>query len=412
MRESGKMKLTLKLSMEIFIVLLILIPASAALTARMGSLLMKILVSLAAILLGCVLVFFLMKRALQPLEEMESMARELASGRFDRILPVKSQDEIGALSAALNAMSSNLKQIIADTERLLQEMAVGNFAAQSSCPEQYVGDFALLLQSIRGMDSKLFQTLSSINTAAEQVGGGAGQVSAGAQALSQGTMEQAASVEELSATMDDISAKFRNNDERRNSARKLFKESAEGFTVCNQKMEQLLAAMNDISARTDGIGKIIGTIDGLAFQTNILALNAAVEAARAGEAGRGFSVVADEVRSLAQKSAEAAKNTNLLIKGAVAAVQAGSKLTGETAEALRYINENSDKVAAITNEIGKDAQAQTDGVERVSIGLSQISTVVQTNSATAEESAAASEELSRQARVLKEYVSQFHLEKA
>jgi methyl-accepting chemotaxis protein len=424
MMKRVPLKATLKLTLAVFLVLLLLFSAASALTALVNaralsgavssallgrSIRTQVLITLLTLLPACVIVFFLIRKALRPLAGMEDMARGIAKGEFCPPLPADTKDEIGALSDALNTMSENLRQMISDTVCMLREMALGNFTAESGCPERYVGDFEDLLRSARAINGKLSQTFYEINAAAEQVARNAGQVSSGAEALTGGTAEQAASVEELSAVMDDISAKFQHSAGKRGQARKLYQESADGFATCNRKMGEMLSAMDDISVKTDGISKIVGTINSLAFQTNILALNAAVEAARAGEAGKGFSVVAEEVRSLAQKSAEAAKGTAALIVGAVEAVQNGSKLTKETAAALHFLNENADQVTVITNEIGKDSQAQTEGVQRVADGLGQISSVVQTNAATAEKSAAASGELSRQAALLKEFVGRFQL---
>lgn len=297
--------------------------------------------------------------------------------------------------------------VLEDASYMLSEMAGGDLLVKSRCPEKYQGDYESLLHAIDAVRDRLSQLLSGIGAATGELDGSAHQLFTGTQALLQDAGQQAASVQQLTDIIGEISVIVQHSGEKRSCARVLFRESADGFTSCNQRMSDMLTAMRNISDKTDGISKIIKTIDDISFQTNILALNAAVEAARAGTAGKGFAVVADEVRNLAKKAADAARDTTALIQDTVAAVQRGSELTSGTAEALRLLNENSDKVVAITNEIGKDAQEQVDGIRRLSDGLTRISGSVQSSSSTAQESVAGSDALTQELERLNTLLHRF-----
>ena len=298
--------------------------------------------------------------------------------------------------------------VLEDASRMLREMAGGDLLVESRCPEKYQVDYEPLLRAIDAVRDRLSQLLSGIGAAAGELDGSARQLFTGTQALLQDAGQQAASVQQLTDIIGEISVIVQHSGEKRSCARELFRKSADGFTSCNQRMSDMLTAIRNISDKTDGISKIIKTIDDISFQTNILALNAAVEAARAGTAGKGFAVVADEVRNLAKKAADAARDTTALIQDTVAAVQRGSELTSGTAEALRLLNENSDKVVAITNEIGKDAQEQVDGIRRLSDGLTRISGSVQSSSSTAQESASGSDALTQEIDRLNTLLHRFH----
>lgn len=336
--------------------------------------------------------------------------KKIAEGDLTTPAPiVHNNDETGVLSKTTDVIISDLNKIISDTDHVLMEMSEGNFIVNSECPEVYNGDYSGLHTSMENINHRLSDTLNKINVAADQVSTGADQVADGAQALSLGATTQASSIEELAATMGDMSAHIAKNSERCDSARAGMKNAADGMNAANERMHTLIDAMENINTASDKIGNIIKTIEDIAFQTNILALNAAVEAARAGEAGKGFAVVADEVRNLAGKSAEAAGETTKLIEDSILAVRNGNAVAAETAELMNKAAEASEDVRAIVESIAEAGRIQSDEAYQIVQSIDQISQVTQTNSATAEESAAASEELSGQANMLKELISAFKL---
>ena len=365
--------------------------------------------SLLALLSISAIIILYLRKMLKPVDEIVKAADDIMNGNLDIVLNVESNDEIGMLSKAFIDISENQKIIIEDIRYLLGEMGEGNFRIATRCEEKYVGAYRNILLSIRQINRTLSATLSDIDRAADQVNVGSSQVSSGAQALSQGSTEQAASVEELSATILEISDQVNKNAVNAIAASNQSHDAGSDVIQSNKYMNDLMKAMGEISSTSNEIGKIIKTIDDIAFQTNILALNAAVEAARAGEAGKGFAVVADEVRNLAAKSADAAKNTTALIENAINAINNGSNMATQTSEALKEVVEKATKVDATIKEIADASEEQANSIAQVQTGIDQISSVVQTNSATAEESAAASEELAGQSNIMKELVGRFKL---
>ena len=388
---------------------MISIADSEFMAARNQLILMCALFSVVGLLILIAISFFLIKRALNPLQGIALAGKAVAEGNFDVKVSYDRQDEIGDLAAAIQSVMQHIREIISDLSDKLSELAKGNFRVALENTEQYPGAYRPLLNSLQEISNDLNKTMAEIKTSAREVNAGAEQVSSGAQGLSQGATEQASSIEELSATVNDISEHIKKTAENTRLANTEAQNAGKEVSHSDKQMQQMKAAMENINQKSGEISKIIKTIDDIAFQTNILALNAAIEAARAGVAGKGFAVVADEVGNLAQKSANAAKDTTMLIEETLQAVEQGTVLADSTAESLQRVVTGASKVTELVNQIAEASVEQSRAVEQVSTGIDQISSVVQSNTATAEESAAASEELSGQANILNELVGRFQL---
>lgn len=365
-----------------------------------------IVVAIATALTICIKVTAMIVR---PVKEVELAMEGIANGKMAQSLEYQSEDEFGSLVKSVRATCSGLGSIVKSLRNIMDEMAKGNFDFHVD-DSIFKGDFAPILDSIQKMNCYLSDILQAINIASDRVANGAEQVSAGAQALSQGAAEQSESVEELAGTISDISGQVKNTAANAEEANSKVMQAQSELAVSDRQMKEMIHAMEEISQKSGDIGKIIKTIEDIAFQTNILALNAAVEAARAGEAGKGFAVVADEVRNLASKSAEAAKNTTMLIEGTIQAVENGTTIADETARAISVTVDSTKSAVEYVDKISVAAAEQSDKISQVTSGVDEISGVVQTNSATAQESAAASHELSNQAKLLKELVARFKLQ--
>lgn len=376
-----------------------------------NAIIMLIFLGICSILISILFGTYITRAITVPVSELEQAADNLARGNLRATaIGYTAKDELGHLADSMCSVVDSLLTIIQDESTLLGEMADGNFNVRSKAEKKYVGDFGKVLESIEQIKTSLSDTLRQINLSSDQVSSGADQVSSGAQALSQGAAEQASSIEELAETIRGISNHVKHNAEYAEEADQRANAAGSEAVESNRRMQDMVSAMADISTSSREIGKIIKTIEDIAFQTNILALNASVEAARAGEAGRGFSVVAAEVRNLATKSAAASKDTAALIENSLNTVKSGTRIADETAHSLDAVLESVRLVTEIIGQITASSIEQADSILQIEQGIERISEVVQTNSATAEESAAASEELSAQAQLLKDLTGQFRLE--
>ena len=340
--------------------------------------------------------------------ETNLISEAAAAGRLEvRGDTAKFAGKYQAIVAGLNNALDAMVQPISEASAVLEEMAGGNLDTRMT--GDYQGDYARIKDSLNGTISSFNQILGEINRAAAQVASASRQVADGSQALSQGATEQAATIEELSASIAEIAAQTKQNAVRAGQANELANQTQTNASQGNDQMQEMVTAMKSINEAATNIAKIIKVIDEIAFQTNILALNAAVEAARAGQHGKGFAVVAEEVRSLAGRSAKAAKETAELIEGSLRKVGDGTKIAGQTAASLGRIVADITKAADLVKEIATASNEQATGISQINQGINQVSKVTQNTTATSEQSASTSEELTSQAEHLREMVGRFRL---
>jgi methyl-accepting chemotaxis protein len=343
----------------------------------------------------------------KPLGEVMVVMDAISNGNLSERITGNYQGDLDVLKQTVNTTASRLETVVNEITEKIEELSKGNLDIENA--REFRGDWITISNAINVIIQSLNDVMGDINVAAEQVASGSGQVSAGSQSLAQGSTEQASSVQELTASIAEIADQTKNNAVDANKARELADTVKDHAAKGNAQMSQMQNSMVAINQSSEDISKIIKVIDDIAFQTNILALNAAVEAARAGQHGKGFAVVAEEVRSLAARSADAAKETTALIEGSIDKVQEGTKIADDTAAALDDIVAGIEKVTTLIGNIAIASNEQASGIAQIDTGVEQVAQVVQQNSATAEESAAASEELSGQAELLKQLVDTFKL---
>lgn len=349
------------------------------------------------------------KSLLKPINELQVAANKLKKGELDFDITYVGSDELGELADDFRVALNNLNAIVGDSGVMLDSMAGGNFNVDTAIEESYVGEFAGLLECMRTLNGDLSTSIGSVKNTTAQVESGAQQLAESAQALAEGATDQAAAIEQLSATIESVTNIAIESAEAAQGAAKEMSGAEADARASREEMQELLAAMERITETSMEIQLIIEDIEDIASQTNLLALNASIEAARAGEAGRGFSVVADQIGKLAADSARSAINTKELIGKALAEVQNGNTITDKTAKVIDKVVGNMTSFAKAAEGSAQASRVQADMLKQVVEGIDQISGVVENNSAAAEETSAVSEELLAQAVVLKEETANFEI---
>ncbi len=369
---------------------------------------MIIIVAILATILAFIITSIRIKKIADPVAATAKRMQEMADGDITTPAQIyKTNDEIETMSEASNELITNMSSIISDLGRVLTAISKGDLTVRTAVA--YPGDFVQIENSINDILNALNSIMTDVNMSSNEVLTGSNQMAEGSQSLADGTTRQASAIEEISATIAEVSTQIANTAQNAAQAGTLSKQTQDRVNEQDLEIQNMVQAMNEISSTSQEIEKIIKTIEDIAFQTNILALNAAVEAARAGDAGKGFAVVADEVRNLASKSAEAASSTTSLINASIEAVGKGSKIALATADSMKEVKDMSSQTAALITEIASASAEQNESINQITSGIEQISQVIQTNSATAEETAASCEELSGQSKLLQEQVARFRI---
>ena len=370
-----------------------------------------LVVAVLAVLVLIFLVVIQVRRVIgRPVKELSLVATQIAQGELDQTIHYHSKDELGVLAYDFNQVTLRLRDYVAYIQEIsekLREIAAGNLAF--TLKNQYTGEFEKIKTALEEISDSMNNTMGQLRAASKDVAAGAEQVANGATTLSQGSTEQAAEVDVLARHISSVSDSVHKIAQGAQEASRISQEVKGGLLTSNDKMQKMTVVIRQISDRSSEIHKVVKTIEDIAFQTNILALNAAVEAARAGAAGKGFAVVADEVRALAGKSSAAAQETTVLLSQTVESMEEGVSAAQDTADSMLKVVDRADEMSKLIDNIAEYTKQQDANAAEITQGIEQISTVVQTNVATAEESAAASEELSGQAAMLRELVAKFRL---
>lgn len=383
--------------------------SEAELKSAIRSTFIFVSIAILAIIVICViLISYITKGVINPLVMITENSKKLAEGELDFQIDIHSENEVGVLAKALNESVSELALYVKTIQKAMEKLASKDLNVYQET--NFKGEFVRIQEAILSFVNSLNQAFMQIQGACQTVKRSSSQLSDNTQAFAQGATEQASTSQELAATISEISQQVKNSAVVAENAKERAAIVGEEMTKSNEKMGELVDAMDQMSHRSKEIEKIIHTIEDIAFQTNILALNAAVEAARAGEAGKGFAVVADEVRSLASRSAEASKNTAVLITGSMESIENGVRIANETAEILLHTVEAAKEVTETISNISNIASEEAQAIETVTQGISQIADVIQSNSASIQESAASSQEMSDMANTLNDLLTEFQLQ--
>lgn len=351
----------------------------------------------------------LTKSIVEPLTEIENASKEISEGNLHIEINYTANDEIGQVAASLRSSIQKIAAYIDDIDYVMESMAAGNFNVDFS--NEFIGDFKNIKVSLNHFTSKISESLEEIGEVSNLVSSGSMQIAGAAQTLAEGATDQAGIVQELSATVSSITQRITDNAKNAIEISKEVGDVAVSISKENEKMQDVVKAMETISKTSKEISNIISTINDIASQTNLLALNASIEAARAGEAGKGFAVVADQVSLLASQSADAAKNSTQFIEASLRAVEEGKVIADTAARELIEVVDNANSITNKVDSIATASNEQAEAVKQIDVGIEQIAQVVETNAATAEESSASSEELTSESQSLKDLIHQFQLKK-
>ena len=366
-----------------------------------------VILSIITLILTSLLWFYIARSITKPIQNIKKAAKEMSEGNLHTQLDYASDDELGSLAESMRETITTLQMYVNEIEKTM--LMIGKGKLNHKTDVEFKGDFITLNDSLNQISILLSKSMMQIANSAEQVSGGAQQISNGAQMLSQGASEQAGSIEELATSINEISENVKNNADDTVAASELADVVENEIVASSKQMDQVTEAIEQIKQNSMDITGIVKDIEDIAFQTNLLSLNAAVEAARAGDAGRGFSVVASEIRKLATKTTEASKTTAELIKKSTSSVEEGSDLISSAEQSMKHVVEGAREVASKIERISQSNIQQANFIIQIRQSISMISDIVQGNSATSEESAAASEELAAQAQLLRDLVNQFEL---
>lgn len=364
-----------------------------------------IILFLAALIYAVVMLKVILKSIAEPMKIMLDAALQMSKGNLKQEIAYDMETEFGELAVCFRSMKEYLLSVVTDLDNVLEEMGRGNFNVNTNI--EYIGDFLPIRNAIDKIKLNLSDAINKISISTEQVYDGVNQLKSGAANLSEGATDQSAAVEQLTATIEGISQQVNHNAKNTVNASDKVNNIVSRIMDSNIQMQKMMGAMAEISSRSREIGEIVKTIDEIAEQTNLLSLNASIEAARAGEAGRGFAVVANEVKGLAEQSSQSVNNTTILVDNCINAISVGTRLAEETADILIKIAEDAKEITGVVNEISNETQGQAEAVNQITLGMEQISEVIQSNSAAADETAASGESIARLALELDKLVGEF-----
>jgi methyl-accepting chemotaxis protein len=372
-----------------------------------------IVVTALAVAISLLLGKRLIESIITPLLDIEASARELSEGNLHTEISYRSEDELGKLAHNLRSSINTLSGYVDGISQTMGEFAKGNFdTVTAEGGENWKGDFVEIKEAMSTFEKNISETVEGMQQVATQVESGASQVSDSSMDLAEGATEQAGVMEEFTATVDAVSEQVSENASYAVQISQRVEEVGAEIKNTNDGMRRMVESMNNIQESSQRIHKIIDTINDVAEQTNLLALNASIEAARAGEAGRGFAVVANQVTALATQSAEAARESAELIEASMMEVENGMTLTTEIASQQEHLAVDAKAIVDEVNYIANTLKAQKDSFEQLDEGITQINDVIQTNSATSQQCAASSLEMSNQASTLGQLIQKFKVASA